>query len=256
MRTLRKTTRIIKVIFWTLFSFFFSLKASRKKEKWAAVSAMTEKVSCWCRGLLKICDIELVIHGDAQKSRGALIVSNHSGYVDILTHAAAFPIRFAPKAELRKAPVFGFLTAMSHPVWVDRKNRMRSAECAAEFLATLEHKIPLLVYPEGTTSDGKNLLPFKTGPFEPAVKGNFPILPVLTFYSVPEGEFSPGWFDDTEMTDHIWKFLGIKKIRADIYILPEISVEEGSDRKILAEKVFAVMTEKYKELQKENSNKI
>ena len=58
------------------------------------------------------------------------------------------------------------------------------------------------------------------------------------------------------MTDHIWKFLGIKKIRADIYILPEISVEEGSDRKILAEKVFAVMTEKYKELQKENSNKI
>ena len=253
MGFLRKTGRMAGIFFWTLAVFIFSLPASCRKRKWDAVMAMTEKTSFWCRGLLKICNIDLVIHGDKEQSKGALIVSNHTGYVDILTHAAAFPIRFAPKAELKNTPLFGFLASLSHPVWVDRKNRMESGKCAEEFLATLEHKIPLLVYPEGTTGDGKGLLPFKTGSFAPSVKGSFPVLPVLTFYSVPEGEEDPKWYDDTEMTVHIWKFLGISKIRADLYILPPL-LPGTMDRKTFAISVHDEMAKAHKEILEKTYN--
>lgn len=250
MRILRKTARITGIIFWSIFAILLSLPASCRKRKWDAVKDMTEKTSFWCRGLLKICNIKLHIHGDPELAKGALIVSNHTGYVDILTHAAAFPIRFAPKAELKNAFLFGFIASLSHPVWVDRKNRMNSGRCADEFLATLEHKIPLLVYPEGTTGNGKTLLPFKTGSFAPAVKGAYPILPVLTFYTVPEGESDPGWFDDTEMLFHIWKFLGISRIKADLYILPPIH-PENMDRKTFAEFVHNEMDKTHKKLLEE-----
>lgn len=254
MRVLRKIRRIASLLIWTVFTVFHSLKASLHKDKWTAVRLMTKKVNFWCRGLLRICNIELVIHGDPEKAKGCLIVSNHLGYVDILTHAAVFPIRFAPKAELKKTFLFGSLTAMSHPVWVDRKKRMGASACAEEFLATLEHSVALLVYPEGTTSNGTTLLPFKTGPFEPAVKGNYPILPVLTFYTVPEGEFEPGWFDDTEMTTHIWRFLGISKIRADVYILPEIC-PGNMDRKTFSSFVRNEMVKVYEKIRMEKIKK-
>ncbi|MBP5183078.1 MAG: 1-acyl-sn-glycerol-3-phosphate acyltransferase [Lentisphaeria bacterium] len=242
MRVLRKCRRVVCMIFWTLFSALRALPSILKREKWSGVSSMTGEVGRWCRGILSICNIRLVVHGDAAQGAGALIVSNHTGYVDIPVHASVFPIRFAPKAELKDTPVFGWLARLSRPVWVDRKSRMGSGKCAAEFAATLEHGISLLVYPEGTTSDGTKLLPFKTGPFEPAVKEDRSVLPVLTFYSVPEGEEHPGWFDDSEMTAHIRRFLGISEIRADLYILPPVS-PGGMDRKTFSLHVRSLMEE-------------
>lgn len=220
MRILRKIIRLFAILIWSLYAVLSSLTASFRKNKWDAIAAMTEKVNFWCKGIMKICNIRLHIHGNTETAKGVLIVSNHCGYVDILTHAATFPIRFAPKAELKNAILFGPITALSHPVWVNRKNKMQSGKCVAEFMETLEHKISLLVYPEGTTGDNTTLLPFKTGPFEVAIQGAYPVLPILTFYSVDKGEAEPGWFDNSEMTTHIWKFLGIKEITAHLYILP------------------------------------
>ena len=114
MRFLRKITRLVKIFFWTLYTVLLCIPASCRKNKWETIKAMAHKVNFWSRGLLKICNISLEVHGNAEDAKGVLIVSNHTGYADILIHAAVFPIRFAPKAELKKqSDMLALLSLMS-----------------------------------------------------------------------------------------------------------------------------------------------
>ena len=87
--------------------------------------------------------------------------------------------------------------------------------------ATLQHGINMLVYPEGTSSSGDGILPFKSTPFEAAVTAGAPVLPVLTRYLPAADGRSLAWFGDTRFFSHISSISGLKEIRAhvDAYIL-------------------------------------
>lgn len=72
----------------------------------------------------------------------------------MVSHAALFPIRFAPKIELKRTPVLGWLVGQSLPIWVDRGSRLKSAEVEREIERSLALGQTTVVYPEGTTTDG------------------------------------------------------------------------------------------------------
>jgi 1-acyl-sn-glycerol-3-phosphate acyltransferase len=175
------------------------------------------------------------------------------GFIDILVHASIFPIRFAPKIDIRKWPVLGWYLGISRPVWIDRSSPQKSADVVKQFRATMEHGIPMLVYPEGTSTSGKDgLLPFKSTPFEAVAseKQNFPILPILTFYRDGDDGQSVAWYGDMLLVPHFIRILGYKRVEADIYLLPVIIPEKRS-RKELALHVHEVMEREYWRIKKE-----
>ena len=121
--------------------------------------------------------------------KGGLIVSNHTGYVDILVHAAVLPIRFASKSSIRSWPLLGWFLRTGRPIWVDRSSPRKSKLVAQQFKDNMDHGLSLLVYPEGTSTDGESgILKFKSTPFAAAIDGDKPVLPTLIRYRK-----TPGW---------------------------------------------------------------
>ena len=134
------------------------------------------------RILCRILGIRLIVEGEAPREFGGLIVSNHWGYLDIVTHSAVFrTLRFAAKSDIRRWPVLGWYLRIHRPIWIDRSNRQKAKEVADRIADTMRGGRSLLVYPEGTSSDGTAILPFKSTAFDPVIREGFPVLPVLTY---------------------------------------------------------------------------
>ncbi|MEG2076399.1 MAG: hypothetical protein RRY34_07835, partial [Victivallaceae bacterium] len=105
--------------------------------------------------------------------------------------------------------------------------------------------IPLLVYPEGTSTTGLDgILPFKSTAFEAAVQGNKPVLPVLTFFQPADGNWNYAWTDDGTMGKNAWRVLGCKKLICDLYVLPPIE-PDGRNRKELSQAVYSALNTEY-----------
>jgi 1-acyl-sn-glycerol-3-phosphate acyltransferase len=247
MILLRRLRKIFLLSVWFCVIFAGAGVDTLFRRRWSAVRAGTKWVKIWAKGAAWIIGLKTVVHGDPAAAAGKLVISNHTGYLDIVAQGGLFPLRFAPKKEMRSWPVLGILVRLAHPVWVDRTNRIRAGRTAQEFKETLENKLALLVYPEGTSTDGRHgLLPFKSTAFEAAISAQVPLLPVLIFHEgVPENSFDPAWYGDIGFLNHIWGVLGLKEIHTRVYIMPEVSLDKGENRKQLSCRMWQLMTEYY-----------
>ncbi len=198
----------------------------------------------WGRFLVRLFGIQVEFSCDHAIPDGVLVVSNHQSYLDILIHASLFPIRFTPKAEIRRWPVLGWYLGISRPIWIDRKSRQQSARLLPEFRRTLGDGVSLLVYPEGTTTDGRHgLLPLKSAPFETVVETAYPIQPIITCYLEEPDHWNPAWYGDQTLLPHVWRFAGRPVTRVRVTALPLVYARPGEDRKTLAARVETQMTE-------------
>lgn len=246
MRCLRRIVKIILLLLWSILLMLPAAVSLACCGHWTRLKRGARWAKRWARGAAWITGVRLKVHGDIRDVSGKLLVSNHLGYLDILAHGAMFPIRFTPKAEIKYWPILGQLVALNAPVWIDRTSPHKARQYSAEFRATLEHGVSLLVYPEGTSSDGKHgLLPFKSTPFA-ALPENGKILPMVLFYrEEPAGEAPGAWFGDISFPDHVWGVLGLKRITIEVFIMPEMQPFAGETRKELASRVRDAMEKEY-----------
>ena len=243
----RKLYRIACLLGWFLFMATGAILRKLGKNPEETIRQASLDTGRWARGILNILNIRLTVHGTMPQTQGVLIVSNHLGYLDIIVHASLMGVRFAPKKEIRSWPFLGWYVGLSCPVWIDRKSPAKSRATLNEFERTLDLGVPLIVYPEGTTTDGKHgLLPFKSTPFEAVLKDHKPLLPLITIYHVPEGEMNPAWYGDQTLLPHVWTLLGIREIRVDIYSCGLLHPHDMG-RKELAVQVRERMLEVYRE---------
>lgn len=247
LRMWRRIYRIPLIFIWAtlhgIYSLFFVLP---RKDR---VRLMAQQTQTWGRGLVYLFGMELRIHGDREKYKqcGGLMVSNHLGFQDVFVHASLSGLRFCPKKEIRNWPVLGWYTAMAQVIWIDRTSPRKSKETLRQFRETLENKIPLIVYPEGTSSDGRSgLLPFKSTSFEAVAGTTIPIQPVLTFYRWNEkNDVNPAWYGDIGFAPHLWQVLGNGKVICDLYLTDLYYAPEGADRKQIMNEVYDIMTQEY-----------
>jgi 1-acyl-sn-glycerol-3-phosphate acyltransferase len=219
---------------------------------WWGIQRVTRITRMWGWGLCRILGMRIQIHGQAPAGfHYGLVVSNHLSYIDILIHAAMFPLRFSAKAEIAGWPVIGWYLGLNRPIWVDRQSRQKAGRTKAQFAETLAHGISLIVYPEGTSTDGKHgILPFKSTSFE-AVSGGGDgeaamIQPILIRYVEEPGRPTVCWFGDAELLPHIWMVLGTPRIDAEVRFLPPVA-PAGRDRKTLAVDVHDQMDRAYRD---------
>ena len=246
MALIRRLVRALLLLFWFLILTVWVALVNRKKG-WDGVAKAAAWTRLWARGSARIAGHKITVYGNPEAFEGGLIVGIHQGYLDIVAHASIFRIRFAPKKEIRSWPFLGFMISLNRPVWIDRKSRQKSKEAAEEMEATMQNGIAMLVYPEGTSTDGQHgLLPFKSTPFEAAAELALPIQPTLLFYEgVPKQTEPLAWYGDQELLPHVWRILGLKEIKMRVYVLPVVHPEPGEDRKALALRVHDLMEREY-----------
>ncbi len=199
----------------------------------------------WGRGVGWILGMKVVVHGHSNfEDRGVFVVSNHLSYLDIIAHSMIFPMRFTPKSDIIYWPIIGWLTAVSRPIWMKRKSRLTASNVSEKFIETLKNGVSLIVYPEGTSSSGRDgVLAFKSSVFEVPVKLDFSVLPVIISYPKMEIE-DVCWFGEMTLIPHIWKVLALKKINVRLDFLPPLA-PEGRDRKTFAHDIHEMINAKF-----------
>lgn len=238
----RKLWRLTIFLIWMWPFAFYSLFRSLGGR--SGIKRVAYCTKSWGAFLVKTFGVKINFICNHPIEEGMLIVSNHQSYLDVLIHASLFPIRFTPKKEIRYWPVLGFYLGISRPIWVDRKNRRKSAETLREIHRTLQDAVSMLVYPEGTTTDGEHgLLPFKPTAFAAVLDTNYKIQPIITRYLRDEDNWNPAWFGDQTLLPHLWKFIGRAVTRVEVIALEPVTALPGEDRKALASRVEKLMNE-------------
>lgn len=241
MALIRIFYKLTALVLWSLLlvpmTFPFRL-AGRKYLK--QITAITR---LWLRGAARISNLKVKVHGSLPK-QGALIVSNHLSYVDGIVEGGLLNLRWASRADVAKWPLVGLLIASSGTIWVDRTTKSASKKTLDEFIYTLQSGFCLLVWPEGTSTDGKDgLLPFKSTAFEAAVAAGVPAYPILISYA----DHNVLWYGEMTLVPHLCKIFALPKIEAELHALEAIH-PNGMDRKEFAEHVRQVMDREYRKI--------
>ncbi len=247
MAIIRRICRAFLLAGWLIIIGTVAMFAGIGK-RWKAQRRVAKVSLMWGKGLAWIFGIKTKIIGNPEKNTGGLVVSNHTGYVDILVHAGVWPIRFAAKSSIKYWPFIGWFVAFGRPVWIDRKSVSKSKIAEKEFRDSMANNVLLLVYPEGTSTSGKDgILEFKSTPFEAAVQGDNWIMPsIIRYADTPDGK-PIAWYDDMTFLPHLWRIFGYKRIYAEITIMEPFK-PEGRNRKELAKFTYEKMQKEYEKI--------
>jgi 1-acyl-sn-glycerol-3-phosphate acyltransferase len=174
-----------------------------------------------CARALRELGIEIRVMG-VFPERGT-IISNHLSYADIIVFAAIHPCVFVSKAEVERWPVIGWMTTMSGAVYVSRGHGGSALKAGAEVRAVVDAGLPVVFFPEGTTSNGTGLLKFHSGLLAQVIDAGSPVTAAYVRYgfSVDNGhglsvEDDVCYWGDRNMWAHIFKFLGLRGVRAEV----------------------------------------
>ncbi len=192
-----------------------------------------------CRNAFRVMGIRFEISGQPMRGQGA-IVANHGSWLDIFSLNAAQSVYFVSKAEVAKWPGIGWLAKATGTVFINR-NRAEAAAQKAVFQERLNAGHELLFFPEGTSSDGQRILPFKStlfaAFFEDGLREYLRIQPVTVHYHAPQGADVRfyGWWGDMEFASHLLGVLAApRQGRVKLTYHAPVAVQDFPDRKALA----------------------
>ena len=190
--------------------------------------------SAWA---LRILHVKVESRGRIPKE--GLLVSNHQGYLDILCLNVLCPSTFVAKAEIKSWPLFGLFSEWSGTIFLDRKHRTALRGPLDRVVELLRKGERVVIFPEGTDSDGTGVLPFHSSFFEAAIEAQCPVVPLAIRYSAPG--VGPGeeviYWKDRRFIFHVIRLLGVKEVRARVTFGQPMGA--GRNRKKLSEEVRA-----------------
>ncbi|WP_207455805.1 lysophospholipid acyltransferase family protein [Azospirillum sp. SYSU D00513] len=194
----------------------------------------------------RLVGIEILVRGTPAGSGPVLFVSNHSSYLDITVLGALIPGSFVAKSEVAGWPLFGMLAKLQRTVFVERKARGTVGRQRDELKARLEAGDSLILFPEGTSSDGNRTLPFKTALFAAAglriADRPLTVQPVSVTATrldgIPMGvAFRPfyAWYGDMDLAPHLWQAFRQGRMTVEVEFHPPVTIDDVGSRKALAE---------------------
>lgn len=199
-----------------------------------------------CRRLVRAIGVEWTVEGGLP-AYGA-VVSNHLSYLDILLFGALRPFVMVAKSEVQRWPVIGWVTAQAGTVYVVRGGRPATYPTVnAAMAAAYRSGLPVLFFPEGTTTDGSVVQPFRRGLFHSVLNESVPLQVAGLRFSIPGkcGEATVAqdvcWWGDALLAPHLFRLLGMRGVKAEVRFGGE--VKERDDRFVLSETARARVME-------------
>lgn len=160
----------------------------------------------WCQTLLDILRVRVRVEGRPLGSRH-LTAANHVSWLDIPVIAALESTRFVAKSEVRSWPLAGWLAAAGGTFFI-RRSRGGSGPVLDQLVPHLSHAGSVVLFPEGTTTDGSEVLPFHSRLFEAALAARCPVQPVTLRYELSSsGESVAPFIGEDALIPHLWRLL-------------------------------------------------
>jgi 1-acyl-sn-glycerol-3-phosphate acyltransferase len=192
---------------------------------WIAMRAREALIRRWSVRLLRILRVEARLHGRPVQPPGSLvIVANHISWLDIFVLNALRPARFIAKAELAAWPFVGRLIASVGTLFIDRTRRRDALKINRHAAEALARGDVIAVFPEGTTSDGRDVLPFHGSLLQPIVDACGHVQPVAIRYRTPHGEHTdaPGYVGDTTFPTSFWRVVSSRALVVELHLPPPV----------------------------------
>jgi lyso-ornithine lipid O-acyltransferase len=205
------------------------------------------------RWVCRILGFRLVMDGKPIDTEPALYIVNHTSYLDIEILGAALEASFIAKADVATWPWFGWLAKLQRTVFI-RRNRGEAMDHRNAIIQRFDRGERLILFPEGTSSDGGHVLPFKSSLFSVADyhQGDVPLAvqPVAVAYTrldgIPLGRsYRPffAWYGDMELAPHLWALLGMGVLTVELTFLPPVTIDQFTSRKELAQHCYQVISD-------------
>jgi len=194
------------------------------------------RVQAWALQFLALWDIHLKVLGRPVQNGPALMVANHISWLDISVIHAARHCRFVSKSDIRDWPLLGTLATGAGTLYIERTSRKDALRMVKDMAEAMKNGDVVAVFPEGTTSDGRDLLPFHANLIQSAILAEAPVQPMsLKFIDARSGEpsFAPCYIGDDTLLGSIWRTLKAPKIIAVVHF-GELQLAQGRDRRAWA----------------------
>jgi lyso-ornithine lipid O-acyltransferase len=241
-------TLLIAAFFFTTTPLLITLQWLLLKLKlpgWGFVASNYYRVLC---SLLRI---RVRVSGEPVRSRPVLFVSNHVSWADIIVIGSLAPVAFVAKSEVASWPLVGATAKLQRTVFVDRTRRHQTSEAVAEIVRRLASGTSVVLFAEGTSSDGNRVLPFRSallGVVEEAASRNniegFSIQPMSICYTGQQGipmgrQHRPlvAWYGDQDFMPHIREFIEQGAVDAVVAYGEPVTADSGTDRKKMTKRL-------------------
>lgn len=193
----------------------------------------------------RIIGMDVRVYGTPLADGPVLYVSNHTSYLDITALGSVVCGSFVARGDLRDWPVFGYLATLQRTIFIDRRPRL-----ARQHMQALKSRLAdgdsLILFPEGTSSDGNAVLPFKSTLFsvaEVTVGGrHVRVQPISIAYTrldgVPMGRLLRpiyAWYGDMGFASHFWHLLGFGRFQVEMTFHEPVTIDAFASRKELAQ---------------------
>ncbi len=224
--------------------------------------------------LVKLAGIKIVVHGKLSGARPLMVVSNHISVFEIATFPLAFRGSFIAKKEMEHWPLVGFVARRFGVIFVDRRPSHARDALAVVQKTVQSVQYPMILFPEGTTTNGAYVKPFKSSLFNFVENSNVVVQPMAMHYRYKDGSVIDeqtladhfAYFDNKKMDmgpkckrersafGQVFHIMMLGGFMVEITLLPPPPLA-GMDRKQIAETLHKIVSEKYMELKDKKTNK-
>ncbi len=206
------------------------------------------------RGLVWMMSFNVRVHGTLTTAKPTLFVSSHSSYLDVLVLGSVIPAAFVAKADVANWPFIGWISKLQRTVFIERKSSHAAAQ-RNSMRVHLERGESLILFPEGTSSDGLLILPFKSSLFSLAAERLPDGRPVMVqpvsitcteISGMPIGRaWRPfyAWYGEMTFLPHLWRVFKLGHFTVDIVFHPPVTIADFADRKEMARYCHAKVAE-------------
>lgn len=206
--------------------------------RWKIISRLNRNYTLLLRLIL---NIKVSVTGDeGQLERGGyVIIANHVSYVDGIILGSIFPIIFVSKREVKSWPIIGQWNVLCGTIFINRQRKIQVASLIRKMTRKLQQEANLLLFPEGTSTNGEGILPFQTVPLAAPLRNRSIIVPVTVTYKTIDDQpvttanrDSVYWYGDMEFVTHFWNLLALREIEVLVTIQPKIECFRYSDNSV------------------------
>jgi 1-acyl-sn-glycerol-3-phosphate acyltransferase len=204
----------------------------------------------WGKAMVWILNISVLLKGEYRNYQNSqyLIVSNHQSYLDVIIIASIIPTLFVAKKDVQSWPIFGWLASLGGTLYIDRNKFRGAINSIEEIEKSLLNHISVNVFPEGTSSNGEAIFPFRPTLFSAALAAKSAVLPLSINYNKINSIIVDKsnrdiicWYGDMTFTNHFWELLGADSIEVSIFVHPFISAIEFQNPKELSTAAYNVI---------------
>lgn len=233
--------RITRIITHTLIGVTLAAIALPVCNRWMRLGL----IQWWCKRLLHCFNLQVTTSGTLPdiRTHGVLFVANHISWADIHAINSVIPVRFVAKMEIRHWPIFGYLVRKSGTIFINRSRHRDAARVIQIASHALRLNDNLCVFPEGTTTEGLNVLPFKSSLLQAAIEADTLIIPVAIRYPLANGEVNleAAYAGETSLGESMHAYLNMPQPAVHLHFCPPIAAT-GFSRQQLAQQTHACIS--------------